>query len=312
MSNNEFFKVYTTDTTVSLDFPFHISRSVVTSDKQDFVKLVNKEHSHEFMQMLYILNGKITSEVGGRTETVKKGELVLIPPFVKHRNDYFEGADIFTISFMPSMVESSFDTPFTIDDSNNFSRFYFIPFIEMWKDVNLITKQRFISAETLAIKDLFWSIFDGFKSGSDMDRLIMHANFLKVLALISRYYQRNKEQSEQIEKSPHHKHFNKVQESIQYIQDNFKKDLKINDLISRCGISSTYFRMIFKEITGKSFVQYLNELRIYHAIVLIKRTSLNLNEISYEVGFTEFQNFHRTFRKIIGCSPSEYRKSEMK
>lgn len=311
MSNNEFFKVYTTDTTVSLDFPFHISRSVVTSDKQDFVKLVNNEHSHEFMQMLYILNGKITNEVNGKTETVKKGELVLIPPFVKHRNDYFEGADLFTISFMPSIIDSTFDTPFAIDDSTNFSRLYFVPFIEMGKDPELIKKQHFISAETLAIKDLFWSIYDEFKTGTDMDKVIMHANFLKVMALISRHYQRNKEQSEQIEKSPHHKHFEKVQESIQYIQDNFKKDLKINELIKRCGISSTYFRMIFKEITGKSFVQYLNELRIYHAIVLIKKTSLNLNEISYEVGFSEFQNFHRTFRKIIGCSPSEYRKSEI-
>ena len=311
MSNNEFFKVYTTDTTVSLDFPFHISRSVVTSNKQDFVKLVNNEHSHEFMQMLYILNGKITNEVSGKIETVKKDELVLIPPFVKHRNDYFEGADIFTISFMPSIIDSSFDTPFAIDDSTNFSRLYFIPFIEMGKDPELIKKQHFISAETLVIKDLFWSIYDEFKTGTDMDKVIMHANFLKVMALISRHYQKNKEQSEQIEKSPHQKHFEKVQESIQYIQDNYKKDLKINDIIFRCGISSTYFRMIFKEITGKSFVQYLNELRIYHAIVLIKKTSLNLNEISYDVGFIEFQNFHRTFRKIIGCSPSEYRKSEI-
>ncbi|MCM8530675.1 MAG: AraC family transcriptional regulator [Lentisphaeraceae bacterium] len=311
MSNNEFFKVYTSDATVSLDFPFHISRSIVTSNEQDFVNLVNQEHSHEFMQMLYILNGQITNEIAGRKEIIKKGELVIIPPFVKHRNDYFEGADIFTVSFMPSIIDSSFDTPFAIDDSPLFSRSYFVPFIEMGKDHSLIKKLHFITAETLVLKDLFWSIYDDFNESSESVDLSMHANFTKVLALISRHYQHNKIQAEKIKQSPHHKHYNKVQNSIQYIQENFHKDLKINDLINLCKISGTYYRMIFKDITGKSFVQYLNELRIYHAIVMIKKTSLNLNEISYEVGFSEFQNFHRTFRRIIGCSPSVYRKTEM-
>ena len=311
MSNNQFFKVYTSETTVSLDFPFHISRSVVTAGDQDIVDLVSQEHSHEFMQMLYILNGKITNEIGGVSETVSKGELILLPPFVKHRNDYFAGADLFTISFMPSLIDSSFDTPFQIDDSSTFSRLYFRPFIDMARNPEQIRKFHFITAETLVLKDLFWSIFDEFVSENDSDKLLMHANFVKVLALVTRNYMDTKDQQQKMVNNPHQKHYEKVQNAIQYIQDNYQKDLKIGDIISQCNISSTYFRMIFKEITGKSFVQYLNELRIYHAIVYIKKTQLNLSEISYEVGFTEFQNFHRTFKKIIGCSPSAYRKSEM-
>ena len=181
----------------------------------------------------------------------------------------------------------------------------------MGKDLGLIQKQHFIAAETLALKDIFWSMYDDFQDMNELNQLILHANFMKALALISRHYLRNKEQTNKNTQSPHHKHYETIQDSIQYIQDNFQKDLKINDLIKYCGISSTYFWMIFKEITGKPFVQYLNELRIYHAIVLIKKTTLNLNEIAYEVGFSEFQNFHRTFRRIIGCNPSEYRKSEL-
>jgi AraC-like DNA-binding protein len=311
MSNNQFFKVYTSDATVSLDFPFHISRSIVTAEKQNIVSLVSQEHSHEFMQMLYILKGKITNETGGYSDTIREGELVILPPFVKHRNDYYEGADLFTISFMPSLIDSSFDTPFQIDDSNNFSRSYFVPFIEMAKDPALIRKFHFITAETLVLKDLFWSMYDEFMEGGEMSRLLLHANFIKTLALVSKNYMHNKEQLKKINQSPHSKHYETVQDVIQYIQENFHKDLKINDVISRCHLSSTYFRMIFKEITGKSFVQYLSELRIYHAIVLIKKSQMNLSEIAYEVGFAEFQNFHRTFKKIIGCSPSAYRKSEM-
>ena len=311
MSNNQFFTVYTSDATVSLDFPFHISRSIVSTDQQQVIDLVSQEHSHEFMQMLYVLKGKITNEIGGHCDTIREGELILLPPFVKHRNDYYEGTDLFTISFMPSLVDSSFDTPFQIDDSNKFSRVYFSPFIEMAKDPSLIRKFHFITAETLVLKDLFWSMYDDFQAGDEMSRITLHANFIKTLALVTKNYLHIKQQLEKIHRSPHHKHYDKVQNVIQYIQENFHKDLKINDIISMCNLSSTYFRMIFKEITGKSFVSYLNELRIYHAIVLIKKSNMNLSEIAYDVGFGEFQNFHRAFKKIIGCSPSAYRKSEM-
>jgi AraC-like DNA-binding protein len=311
MSNNQFFKVYTSDATVSLDFPFHISRSIVSADNQHIVNLVSQEHSHEFMQVLYILKGQISNETATCSETVKEGEMIILPPFVKHRNDYYDGADLFTISFMPSLVDSSFDTPFQIDDSSQFSRSYFIPFIEMAKDPGLIRKFHFITAETLVLKDLLWSMYDTFTEADESRRLLLHANFLKLLALLTKNYLHNKNQLQKMIESPRHKHYEKVQNAIQYIQENFQKDLKINELISRCNISSTYFRMIFKETTGKSFVQYLSELRIYHAIVLIKKSSLNLSEISYEVGFTEFQNFHRTFKKIIGCSPTAYRQSEL-
>ncbi|NQZ56478.1 MAG: hypothetical protein HRT88_03275 [Lentisphaeraceae bacterium] len=105
MSNNQFFTVYTSDATVSLDFPFHISRSVVSAGQQQVVDLVSQEHSHEFMQMLYVLKGKITNEISGYSDTIREGELIILPPFVKHRNDYYEGTDLFTISFMPSLVD---------------------------------------------------------------------------------------------------------------------------------------------------------------------------------------------------------------
>ncbi len=311
MSNNQFFKVYTSDATVSLAFPFHISRSIVTKDNHEIISLVSQEHSHEFMQILYVLKGKITNEIANFKEVVNEGEMVILPPFVKHRNDYYEGADLFTISFMPSLIDSSFETPFLVDDSNKFSRNYLIPFVEMAKEPALIKKFHFITAETLVLKDLFWCIYDDFIKNDEKSRLILHANFIKVLALVAKNYLHNKEQTVNINQSLHHKHYQKVQNAIQYVQENFQKDLKISDIIKRSTVSSTYFRIIFKEITGKSFVQYLNELRIYHAIVLIKKSSLNLSEIAQEVGFTEFQNFHRTFRKIIGCNPSSYRKSEI-
>ncbi len=102
------------------------------------------------------------------------------------------------------------------------------------------------------------------------------------------------------------RYYKSIKGIIKYIQENYNRDLKIDQMISRSNVSATYFRIIFKDITGNSFLKYLNELRIYHANVIIKNSDLNLNEIAVTVGYTEFQNFHRTFKRVMGYNPSTY------
>ena len=310
MSNNQFFKVYTADTTVSLDFPFHISHNVVRSESEALVRLVSQEHSHEFMQMLYVEKGECSHETDGKVDHVRAGEIIVVPSFMKHRNDYMPGAEIFTVSFMPSFVDTAFDTPFTVDDSPRFTRFYFAPFLDIAKGACVLRKFNLVEAEALVLRDLFWQMQDDFNDNSEIARLSLHANFIRVLSLLARHYLKLKEGPAPQPLHPLRQHFPKVQQIITYIQENYRKDLHVEQMIERSGLSSTYFRSVFKEITGKSFVSYLNELRIYHAIVLIKKSSLTLSEIAYEVGYEDFQNFHRAFKRIMGVSPSSYRRSE--
>lgn len=296
------FTTYTTDTTVTADFPFHISRSEVTSIEQNEISLVSQVHSHEYLQILYVNKGEITNEIDQQIERLKAGELIILPPFIKHRNQYFIGSEVFTISFTASFIDSSFSSPFQLFDSQHFAIAYLRPFLDLQKRPQDIKKISFEIEQAHQVKELFRLYSNG-------DKLNIHSRFLSLLTAINKKIASPKLQKQALN---HLQAQRQVQDIIDYISQNSKHDLHIDELIEKTSISPAYFRRIFKNLTGKSIVKYLSELRIYHAIQLIKSQEHSLTEIADLSGFRDKQNFYRSFKKVMGCSPSHFINNELK
>jgi AraC-like DNA-binding protein len=72
-------------------------------------------------------------------------------------------------------------------------------------------------------------------------------------------------------------------------------------------MSDSHFRHCFKEVTGLSFVQYLNEFRITRAQLLLGSTGQPVSQVAQEVGFGNQSHFGRLFKKLVNLSPTEYR-----
>ena len=66
--------------------------------------------------------------------------------------------------------------------------------------------------------------------------------------------------------------------------------------------------MRFKKATGMTIYQYLLSVRVEHLAYLLSTTDRPFVDIAYEVGFRDFGNVSRTFRKFKGCTPLEYRR----
>lgn len=303
------FTTYTTETTVTADFPFHISRSEVTSTEQNEISMVSQIHSHEYLQILYVNKGEITNEIDNNTEKLKAGELIILPPFIKHRNQYFIGSDVFTISFTASFVDSSFTSPFQLFDKQNFALNYLQPFLDFQKRPQDIKTVTFEIDQTHHVKALIKGLHDSYLKLNSTSKLKIHSQLLTLLTMINSSVDSAPSKSQAVTQQQAQ---NQVQSVIDYISQNSSRDLHIDELIEKTSISPAYFRRIFKDITGKSVVKYLTELRIYNAIQLIKSQKYNLTEISDRTGFNDKQNFYRSFKKIMGCSPSDFIKSELK
>lgn len=78
-------------------------------------------------------------------------------------------------------------------------------------------------------------------------------------------------------------------------------------------ISMNYslFSHVFKQYTGKNFVNYLKELRIQEAKRLLEETDMRIIEISLAVGYENEKHFMKLFKAVCGVSPTEYRKNVM-
>lgn len=98
-----------------------------------------------------------------------------------------------------------------------------------------------------------------------------------------------------------------VNKVIQYINDNLKKELNLEDLAHLVHLNSDYFGKIFKQIVGINFKEYVIKIRIENAKVLIDSGEYSIKEISYLVGYSDPNYFSRSFKKIVGISAVEYR-----
>lgn len=86
------------------------------------------------------------------------------------------------------------------------------------------------------------------------------------------------------------------------------EDFSLDDVAAKLFISPNYLRMIFKQKTGRSFVEYLTELRMKKAAELLVSPALKVQQVSEEVGYDNQQYFAMCFRRHFGCTPTEYRR----
>jgi len=97
-----------------------------------------------------------------------------------------------------------------------------------------------------------------------------------------------------------------MQKALQYIMQNFKKQISVNDLLLVTNMSATTFYNSFKYSYRMSFKTYLLNVRIGYACRLLTDASKNISEIAYDSGFENLSNFNRQFKKIKGVTPSQF------
>ena len=98
-----------------------------------------------------------------------------------------------------------------------------------------------------------------------------------------------------------------VERAKKYIQDNFRKDISLEDVSQKVDISSYYFSKVFKEETGENFIEFLTKLRMEEAKRLLEESDLSIKEVCSEVGYSDPNYFSRNFKKYAGITPTEAR-----
>ncbi len=83
----------------------------------------------------------------------------------------------------------------------------------------------------------------------------------------------------------------------------------VAQLASLCGMTPEYFRRLFEKTTGTSPLKYINELRIERAKELLSSGMYSVTEVAEMSGFSDTGYFSRSFRRMAGVSPTEYRKN---
>ena len=94
----------------------------------------------------------------------------------------------------------------------------------------------------------------------------------------------------------------------EYLDENYSKKITLEELADKFFINKFYLTRVFKQQFGLSVNNYLLQIRITHAKYLLRFTLQSVESIGLECGMGELYYFSRTFKKVEGISPSEYRR----
>lgn len=98
-----------------------------------------------------------------------------------------------------------------------------------------------------------------------------------------------------------------IDQALEYIHQHLSEKITVQDIAESIGYNESHFSRKFCKATGCTLYQYLLRSRIEHAQILLQTTSLSVHEVAEQTGFNSGANFSYTFRRIVKCTPHEFR-----
>lgn len=98
-----------------------------------------------------------------------------------------------------------------------------------------------------------------------------------------------------------------IHQAMNYIREHMDREITLEELLRLTGMSKSYFSRNFKDVTGKTFVTYLNDMRIETAKRYLTETKQPIYWIASQVGYVDEHYFRRVFRERTGVTPKQFR-----
>jgi AraC-like DNA-binding protein len=101
--------------------------------------------------------------------------------------------------------------------------------------------------------------------------------------------------------------YDKMKLVYDYVQKNFAEKLSLEEVAGVANMTTISFNRFIKKRTGKTFVNYINDIRIGYAARWLVEKDLSIFEVAFKSGFNNIANFNRSFKAFKKCTPSQYR-----
>lgn len=97
-----------------------------------------------------------------------------------------------------------------------------------------------------------------------------------------------------------------VSRALSEIKEHFHEKISIEGISEELGVSASYLSRKFKEVTGQTFLDFLNKYRVQQAVVMLNTRQYRVSEISEATGFTDYKHFCSVFKKYTSKSPTKF------
>lgn len=263
----------------------------------DFLRL----HWHEHFELVYIEDGEAAYQIGGRTVIARKGDLLFINSGELHAASLLRTdtpATIRTLVFNPSML--SLKEPGISEQVAPYT-----------SGLSLIANE-FGPEDPVypLLKDTLDKLSDEFTGKKPGYELAVRAYCQLLFTWLSRTYTVTRRTDNEMELFREKN--DRFKELFTYLEQRYMERISVEQAAAIVHISVYHFCRIFKQITGQTFIQFMNLYRINKAEQLLLQTSMSITEVAAEVGCSSINSFSKLFRQLKGTSPREVRRDQGK
>lgn len=245
-------------------------------------------HYHNAYEIYYLQDGNRGYDIKDKTFKVNKGNLILINKFKRHKTFNYDNNSFnrMLVKFKETSLGS-----FKNEDYDLLSLFN--------KGINII---QFDAKDRIMIENIFAKMEAEKRKDKPGKQLYLKTLLMELLIYINRYVEGKVDDQKE---SNYHV---KIVEIMNYIDQNYDKELTLSKLADQFSYSSSYLSSLFKKKSDYTITEYINNTRIKEAQNLLLNGKENITQVSEKVGYNNLVHFGRNFKKITGLTPSEYRK----
>ena len=248
------------------------------------------DHWHTAMEIIFTLENTYTIEAHQQKYVMEPGDIAIIPSGTVHSISSPEKGCRFVFTFEPNLFSQ-------LPGFN-----YVLSLIPQPVLINYDTNPQLYRAETA----LLWELVEHYwGNGLTKD--------LNIFSTMIRFFSTFGEHTANVipptvnNSSKAGSLVSRLSMVLDYLDTHYSENITLEEAANIACFSKFYFTRLFKQYTNQTFYDYLSTKRIKAAEQMLIIPNLPITEISLKAGFSSLSSFNRTFKRLKGCSPSEYR-----
>lgn len=253
-------------------------------------------HFHSEYEIIYIKESSGTRFVGNNIDRYQAGDIILIgsnlPHYMKSDDTYLSKES--TLRVRGTIIQ--FEKEFMYYSINHYPHFI--------KVKNLLQESQQGIYFPAHCSPKLVHLMEIIPSEAGIDQIISFLQLLKEMAEIDA--RKIISSSEYIITTV--LNTTRIDKIIAFLHKNYTRNIGLDEISSVAAMNSSAFCRYFRSKTGKSFKNYILDMRIEYACRLLLLDDINIAQISVECGFDTISYFNKTFKKNTGHTPSEYRR----
>lgn len=256
-------------------------------------------HSHDFFELIFVWSGSIKHCVCDEEREMKKGQICIIPPNVRHSLYNFDDSIVVDILFKNNVQGTILRE--LLGDDNVISRLFESVLYDNKDGCN-----GYVLADTEEdpiFEELILEMF-GEKSEDKLSNIVLEAN---LLLFLSRLIQKHGSSLEYLSTVRRNNSKSTVDDILLYMNKHLS-DVTLDSVAEKFHFNKYYVSRLVKSQTELTFTQLIRKIRLFEARRLLISTSLSLRKIGEAVGFVDSSNLVKAFKHEYDITPNQYRK----